>query len=104
LVEATCERFIRSYERFTVRACQGLCPANAHRSTTSKRLPEASSVCEIKREANRNEFVAALADEVFIAHATPGGHLETLAHRLGIALAESAGPDAPLPPFARFAR
>lgn len=30
----------------------------------------------------RNEFVAALADEVFIAHATVGGHLETLTRRL----------------------
>ena len=30
----------------------------------------------------RNEFVAALADEVFIAHAAVGGHLETLARRL----------------------
>ncbi len=33
--------------------------------------------------AKRNEFVAALADEVFIAHATVGGHLEALANRLG---------------------
>ena len=32
--------------------------------------------------ARRNEFVAALADEVFIAHATAGGNLETLARRL----------------------
>lgn len=32
--------------------------------------------------SRRNEFVAALADEVFIAHAAIGGHLETLAHRL----------------------
>jgi predicted Rossmann fold nucleotide-binding protein DprA/Smf involved in DNA uptake len=32
--------------------------------------------------ARRNEFVAALADEVFIAHAAVGGHLETLARRL----------------------
>lgn len=30
----------------------------------------------------RNEFVAALADEVFIAHATIGGHIETLIPRL----------------------
>jgi predicted Rossmann fold nucleotide-binding protein DprA/Smf involved in DNA uptake len=30
----------------------------------------------------RNEIVAALADEVFIAHATAGGHLETLIRRL----------------------
>ena len=28
--------------------------------------------------ARRNEFVAALADEVYIAHATIGGHLEKL--------------------------
>ncbi len=32
--------------------------------------------------ARRNEFVAALADDVFIAHATAGGNLETLARRL----------------------
>ena len=32
--------------------------------------------------ARRNEFVAALADEVFIAHAAAGGHLETLTRRL----------------------
>src|SRR3989442_15719656 len=43
-----------------------------------------------------NEFVAALADEVFIAHAAVGGHLETLTRRLrawGISLlAPSSGP------------
>jgi predicted Rossmann fold nucleotide-binding protein DprA/Smf involved in DNA uptake len=32
--------------------------------------------------ARRNEFVAALADEVYIAHATPGGHVEKLKHRM----------------------
>lgn len=32
--------------------------------------------------SRRNEFVAALADEVFITHVTVGGHLETLNHRL----------------------
>ena len=32
--------------------------------------------------ACRNEFVAALADEIYIAHATPGGHVETLARRV----------------------
>jgi predicted Rossmann fold nucleotide-binding protein DprA/Smf involved in DNA uptake len=32
--------------------------------------------------ARRNDFVAALADEVFIAHATAGGHLEKLIPRL----------------------
>lgn len=30
----------------------------------------------------RNEFVAAMADEAYIAHATPGGQLEKLAKRL----------------------
>ncbi len=30
----------------------------------------------------RNEFVATLADEVFIAHATVGGHLEKLTRHL----------------------
>jgi predicted Rossmann fold nucleotide-binding protein DprA/Smf involved in DNA uptake len=32
--------------------------------------------------ARRNEFVAALADDIFIAHATIGGHLEKLTRRL----------------------
>jgi predicted Rossmann fold nucleotide-binding protein DprA/Smf involved in DNA uptake len=32
----------------------------------------------------RNEFVAALADEVFIVHATAGGHLDSLSHRLRV--------------------
>jgi predicted Rossmann fold nucleotide-binding protein DprA/Smf involved in DNA uptake len=32
--------------------------------------------------AHRNEFVAALADKVFIAHATPGGHVENLTRSL----------------------
>jgi predicted Rossmann fold nucleotide-binding protein DprA/Smf involved in DNA uptake len=32
--------------------------------------------------SRRNEFVAALADEVFIAHATVGGQLETLTRHL----------------------
>jgi hypothetical protein len=32
--------------------------------------------------ARRNDFVAALADEVFIAHATVGGNLEELIPRL----------------------
>jgi predicted Rossmann fold nucleotide-binding protein DprA/Smf involved in DNA uptake len=32
--------------------------------------------------ARRNEFVAALADEVFIAHATAGGSLENLARKI----------------------
>jgi predicted Rossmann fold nucleotide-binding protein DprA/Smf involved in DNA uptake len=34
--------------------------------------------------ARRNEIVAALADEVFFAHTTPGGHLEKLATRLKV--------------------
>ena len=32
--------------------------------------------------SRRNEFVAALADEAFVAHAAAGGHLETLSQRL----------------------
>ena len=34
--------------------------------------------------ARRNEFVAALADEVVIFHATPGGHLESLLPRINL--------------------
>ncbi len=32
--------------------------------------------------ARRNELAAALADEIYVAHAAAGGHLENLAHRL----------------------
>ena len=32
-----------------------------------------------RRATLRNEFVATLADEIIIVHATPGGHTETLA-------------------------
>jgi len=43
----------------------------------------------------RNEFVAALADEVWFAHITPGGQAERLTHRLaewrGIVMRDDAG-------------
>jgi predicted Rossmann fold nucleotide-binding protein DprA/Smf involved in DNA uptake len=44
----------------------------------------ASTAARITAElaVRRNEFVAALADEVYIAHATVGGHLESLTRRL----------------------
>jgi predicted Rossmann fold nucleotide-binding protein DprA/Smf involved in DNA uptake len=32
--------------------------------------------------ARRNEFVAALADEVWFAHITPGGEMQRLAHKI----------------------
>jgi hypothetical protein len=32
--------------------------------------------------ARRNEFVAALADEVWFAHIAPGGDLQCLAHKI----------------------
>jgi predicted Rossmann fold nucleotide-binding protein DprA/Smf involved in DNA uptake len=32
----------------------------------------------------RNEFVAALADEVWFAHITPGGEMQRLAHRIAM--------------------
>lgn len=32
--------------------------------------------------ARRNEIVAALADEIYLAHATPGGHVERIVPRL----------------------
>ncbi len=45
--------------------------------------------------ARRNEFVAALADEVWFAHITPGGQAERLTHRLtkwrGIEWGDDAG-------------
>ena len=45
----------------------------------------------------RNEFVAALSDEAFIAHATIGGHLEKLTRQLrksAIPLATTSPSDA----------
>jgi|SRR5579872_1419882 len=42
---------------------------SSHRATTTLAI-------------RRNAFVAALADEVFIAHASAGGHLERLSHRV----------------------
>lgn len=75
-----------------------LCPA---RSLTGMRLPRAwqkeieagrmlilSSFSDAPRRvttvsaARRNELVAALADEVFIAHGTPGGKTEALRNRI----------------------
>jgi Protein of unknown function (DUF3293) len=44
-------------------------------ATTAKRITSDLA-------AQRNDFVAALADEVFIAHVTVGGHLEALTSRL----------------------
>jgi predicted Rossmann fold nucleotide-binding protein DprA/Smf involved in DNA uptake len=35
-----------------------------------------------KLAAHRNEFVAALADEVWFAHITPGGEMQRLAHKI----------------------
>ena len=45
-------------------------------------FPAAARRVTTELAARRNAFVAALADEVFIAHATGGGHLETLTRRL----------------------
>ena len=45
--------------------------------------------------AQRNELVAALADDVFIAHATPGGQVAGLARKLadwGVPVTGAAGP------------
>lgn len=44
----------------------------------------AATVTRITAElaARRNKFVAALADEIYIAHATPGGQLESLSLRV----------------------
>ena len=46
-------------------------------------FPEHERRVTTELAARRNEFVAALADEVFIAHATAGGQLEALTRRLG---------------------
>src|SRR5208283_3434015 len=45
--------------------------------------PFAATATRITAElaARRNESVAALADEIYIAHATPGGHLESLSRK-----------------------
>lgn len=44
-------------------------------------FPQSARRVTAELAARRNEFIAALADEVFIAHATPGGHLDQLARR-----------------------
>jgi predicted Rossmann fold nucleotide-binding protein DprA/Smf involved in DNA uptake len=45
-------------------------------------FPEIENRATSELAARRNEIVAALADEVYIAHATPGGALERLATRV----------------------
>ena len=40
-------------------------------------LPQTESRITADLAARRNELVAALADQVFVAYATPGGRLET---------------------------
>ncbi len=63
-------------------------PASWQRSLDAGRLLLLSIFPPTQRRASvvtanrRNEFVAALADEIFVAHATPSGHLESLERRL----------------------
>jgi len=45
-------------------------------------FPNAARRVTAELAARRNEFVAALADEVFIAHATPRGNVDILTRRL----------------------
>lgn len=45
-------------------------------------FPASARRVTIQLATRRNEFVAALADEVFIAHAAAGGHMEHLTRRL----------------------
>jgi predicted Rossmann fold nucleotide-binding protein DprA/Smf involved in DNA uptake len=56
-------------------------------------FPNASRRVTSELAARRNEFVAALADEVYVAHATAGGNLDCLIRRLpawGIPLCRSS--------------
>jgi len=49
--------------------------------------------------ARRNEFIAALTDDVFVARATPGGRLETSLRQSALSLNSpqcSAKPENPL--------
>jgi predicted Rossmann fold nucleotide-binding protein DprA/Smf involved in DNA uptake len=57
-------------------------PLAAGRLLVLSALPATAKRVTAELAARRNELVAALADEVFIAHATTGGHLEALARRL----------------------
>jgi predicted Rossmann fold nucleotide-binding protein DprA/Smf involved in DNA uptake len=45
-------------------------------------FPNAARRVTAELAARRNEFVAALADEVYIAHAATGGHLAALTNRV----------------------
>jgi hypothetical protein len=45
-------------------------------------FPQTESRITADLATRRNELVAALADDVFVPHATPGGRLERSLHRL----------------------
>jgi len=53
-------------------------------------FPQTESRITADLAARRNELVAALADEVYIAHATPGGRLETSLRQKPLPLAQPA--------------
>jgi hypothetical protein len=51
-------------------------------STLTFNLPDSVTKNIEELATRRNEFVAAIADEVWFAHITPGGQAEHLTHRL----------------------
>jgi predicted Rossmann fold nucleotide-binding protein DprA/Smf involved in DNA uptake len=57
-------------------------PLNDRRLLLLSPFPAACHRVSAALAQKRNELVAALADEVFIAHVEPGGHLERLANRV----------------------
>ena len=56
-------------------------PLTAGRLLILSCFPESERRVTTELAARRNEFVAALADEVWFAHITPGGQMEQLAKR-----------------------
>ena len=56
-------------------------PLDGGRMLVLSMFPDAETRVTAALAVRRNEFVAALADEVWFAHITPGGQMEKLAHR-----------------------
>ncbi len=67
LAEATCERFIRSYERFTVRACQGLFPFTANDNASQTEQLVTKIMLGNIITGNSNTFSSSILDANFRA-------------------------------------
>ena len=63
--------------RMTSTDLLGEADGRARTATRRPRTPRQASPELADLAARRNELVAALADQVFVAYATPGGRLET---------------------------